>query len=83
MEQLTLEQAAVIHANKAINSHRESSRSFTESLNISFQAGAEWQKGQYKRILQLAFNAANELDSLGAVSLCNHIKTELEKLTSL
>lgn len=53
MEQLTLEQAALLHANKAINSHRESRRSFTDSLNISFQAGAEWQKEQDKQLLIL------------------------------
>jgi hypothetical protein len=82
MEQLTLEQAANKFApsiegngfvecfNKLIN----------ETKQFGFKAGAEWQKEQYTRILQLAFNAANELDSLGAAFLCGEIKTELERL---
>jgi hypothetical protein len=76
MEKLILEQAALNHANKEYNG----SPAISTVRNISFQAGAEWQKEQYTRILQLAFNAANELDSLGAAYLCGEIKTELERL---
>lgn len=73
MEQLTLEQSATNYA--PLNAQKKE--------RDAFKAGAKWQKEQYNRILQLAFNAANELDSLGAISLCDHIKTELEKLESL
>ncbi len=80
MEQLTLEQAAVIHANKAINSHREFNRSFTESLNISFQAGAEWQKEQYKRLIELIKEGRPVLSCEGFDDLVEQINNELSNI---
>lgn len=54
MEQLTLEQAAAQHARRSCVTHAELKRTCEEVDNISFQAGAEWQKEQYKG-LKLTF----------------------------
>ncbi len=73
MEQLTLDQAAGDYGKQW---HPE----LTGAAHTGFKAGAEWQKGQYKRILQLASFAANELDLLGATSLRDDIESELKRL---
>lgn len=79
-DQLTLEQAAVSHSNKAIISHRESRRSFTESLNISFQAGAVWQKEQFQRLITLAQEAAVIAGTEGFDDLRDEIQSICEQL---
>lgn len=50
MEQLTLQQAAGNHSRRACVTHVELKRTAEEIDNIAFQAGAEWQKEQYKPI---------------------------------
>ncbi len=56
MEQLTLEQAALIHANKPYHGPIDKVR------NISFQKGAEWQKEQYKAIIHLLRQTVSAYD---------------------
>jgi len=53
MEQLTLEQAAGNHSRRSCVTHVELKRSAEEIDNIAFQAGAEWQKEQYKELINL------------------------------
>lgn len=84
MEQLTLEQAA--HNNFPAGSKAGTgfyARIMYENKKASFKAGAEWQKEQFRRILNLALDAASELDSLGETFISNDIKTELERLQTL
>lgn len=81
MEQLTLEQAANYEPPIPEQYYDDGNdKAYTAGHQRGFISGGNWQKEQYKRIFQLAFSAACELDSLGAVSLCGHIKTELERL---
>jgi hypothetical protein len=83
MEQLTLEQAAGNHSRRSCVTHAELKRSAEEIDNIAFQAGAEWQKEQYKELIKLADNAAHELELEGAVTLANTIRAEIERLQTL
>jgi hypothetical protein len=79
MEQLTLEQAGSCYINE-YSKNIPPTHSWHDSLSLSFKAGAEWQKEQYKLLCTLAFQAANVCDDEGAVDLCNEIKAELERL---
>jgi hypothetical protein len=81
-DKLSIEQAALKHAHKSAKANIELDRPSITISNISFQAGAEWQKKRFGRLMVLAFTAANELDSLGATFLCEDIKNELERLES-
>jgi hypothetical protein len=66
MEQLTLEQAALIHANKPYHGPIDKVR------NISFQKGAEWQKEQDTQLMH------NMIKALLSVQKYLHYKEECD-----
>jgi hypothetical protein len=74
MEQLTLEQAALIHSNKPYHGPIDKVR------NISFQKGAEWQKEQYKQAKVLAIAA---LDGLANAPEREYERKALQRIIEL
>jgi hypothetical protein len=82
MEQLTLEQAAGNHARRSCVTHVELSRSAEEIANIGFQAGAAWQKEQYKRLIELIKEGCPVLLCEGFDDLVEQINNELSNIKS-
>lgn len=80
MEQLTLEQAAISQSHVASFEHAKLKRSPQEIHCIAFEAGAEWQKEQYKRLIQLSREAANTCADEGNYLTATAIYMELERL---
>jgi hypothetical protein len=79
MEQLTLEQAAANHSRRACVTHVELNRTAQEIDNIAFQAGAEWQKEQYKHLLQIGRLLVDMCDNkLGVTFTSTQFRNALE-----
>lgn len=81
-DQLTIEQAADNHSRRSCVTHVQLNRSAQEIDNISFQAGAKWQKEQYKRLFEIAKGATQELQRVGSIVLSNQLQRQIDKFTN-
>lgn len=80
MEQLTLEQAAGNHSRRACVTHVELKRTAEEIDNIAFQAGAEWQKEQFKELLLLIKEAMVVCSIEGQDDIIERIEAHISNL---
>ena len=80
MDQLTLEQAAANHSRRACVTHVELNRTAQEIDNIAFQAGAEWQKEQYKQLVPLLKKTAQLCYDVNNIELTRQLDDIIERL---
>lgn len=77
-QNITVEQAALRHSEKHTKTHFELQRTVVESLNISFQAGALWQKEQDKELYDALKKTLMIIDN----TFNNHSFYQLSEITA-